>query len=275
MAFNLVTLDGASFDSTPFYSIPASDIILKDVEINKNQSENSFEKKSSKKFILNLTKEYSDIYDKLPEQGKKIVVKLASLNALSKSYRTKKVPEPYSLLYKKNRAFNLETLAIIPMDYKTALAVVRNYASYNDWALKNINIRRNGDKAKYFVDINELIYDAKNKLFDTRVKMNRIISGNYKLDLLILDSLDDESNPNFTLKMKAPSKLAKDVQGTFHFLVPKGADYFVIYFAGKTEVNWAIYNFLPIPIIRTEVLERVDTLLENIRYKVENSKKSK
>jgi hypothetical protein len=60
--------------------------------------------------------------------------------------------EQYTLFYKKNGGFNICTIAIIPRTYKDALPVITDYASYNDWILKDINIRREGEKGKYFFE---------------------------------------------------------------------------------------------------------------------------
>jgi len=103
--------------------------------------------------------------------------------------------------------------------------------------------------------------------------MNTIFKGRYKLDLMIDDQTEDKKSPNFTLRMRSPSKLAKDVRGTFYFVVLPGEPYFLIYFTGKTEVNWTIYNFLPIALVRSEVLERIYTLLENIEYRASSVKR--
>ena len=66
----------SAIEDSAFYSTPASDIVLENVTVNKDALSNSFQKESSKKFVINLTNEYYDIYEKLPDYGKKIMVKL-------------------------------------------------------------------------------------------------------------------------------------------------------------------------------------------------------
>lgn len=265
----------SSFENTMFYSTAVTDIDLKRVTVEeaKDVPYAMFEKTGRKNARLRLSKAYFDYYREAPELNKKILIKLASLGILEKIPEKKKLGDPYSLLYKKNRSFNLETLAYVPVPYEKGIPVIRDFDKYNDWVLRDINVRRDGAKGKYFVDINSMRFVLNGRFFDTRLSMNTIFKGRYRLDLLIDDQTEDKKSPNFTLKMRSPSKLAKDVRGTFYFVFLPGEPYFLIYFTGKTEVNWTLYNFLPLALVRSEVLERIYTLLENIQYRALSVKK--
>ena len=275
ISLSVCTAFQSRFENTMFYSTPVQGIDLKNIEVEelKTTSTNVFKKISKKKAKVQLSKPYFNYYKNTTELNKKIIIKMASLGILDNLSLKINRGEPYSMLYKKDRSFNLETLAYVPVKYDLGLSVVKDFAKYNEWALRHINVKRNGSSGKYFIDINSLLFMSKNKSFYTRVSMNTIFKGKYKMDLLIGDQTDDKISPTLTLKMKEPSKLAKAVEGIFYFIVVPGEPYFLIYFTGKTEVNWAIYNFLPESLVRGEVLERVYTLLENIEYRSTTIKK--
>lgn len=216
-------------------------------------------------FIFNLAPCYASRQD--------AIKKLESLGVLKNPLEFKVQTKPYSEIYKKDRSFYLETFVVVPMNFKKSLPVVREFSTYNNWVLKDINTRRFGEKGSYFIDILSLDYLKRLNSFDVAVKMNKILSGHYRMQLAIIDELDKEKEPNFTLRMKSPSKLAKHVEGTFYFIIPDDKkDYYIVYFKGWSTVNWTIYTFLPISLVRSELMERVQTLLENIQFKVENSK---
>ena len=277
MVLSSLSYAGNYLKDTPLYSVSVDDIDLSKISVNYDQTKKGvyFEKKSKKEFALTVGTNYKDYFDNANDHNKKVIAKLASLGIMGNPLSFKTTTAVYSLLYKKDRSFNLEAWVVIPMKFKESMSIVRDYASYESWVLKEINNRRYGEKGKYFVDIMSLSYVPDKKWFDTKVKMNLLFKGNYKMDLLVLDDLDDVKDPKFTLKMKEPSKLAKDVKGTFYFIVPSGDEpYYIVYFTGKTEVNWALYNFLPLALVQSEVVERVYTLLENIQYKVERTKSS-
>ncbi len=277
--FSLSCMANSSiYEDTMFYSKPVNEIELKNIQIEENKSNNSvvFEKTSRKKAKLRLPKHYYDYYNKTTEQNKKIFVKLASLNIFEKVASKKKIGEPYSLLFKEDRSFNLETIAYIPVDYKKAQTVIKDFVKYQEWVLRDINVRRNGQKGKYFIDIKSMRFVQpikKGPYFRTNVSMNNILKGSYWLNLMIEDKSDNEKDPTLTLRMDKPSKLAKEVVGTFYFIVLPNETNFIIYFSGRTQVNWTIYNFLPLMLVKSEVLERIYTLLENIEYRTSSLKK--
>jgi len=286
LLFSPISHAEPSFKDTPFYSTPVEEIPLSEVTVTYGANTGIlFEQKGKKEFLVTVGKDYKAYFGGSSDYNKKMLIKLASLGIMKNplSFNMKS----YSLIYKKNHSFNLETYAVVPIKYKDTMLVAKDFGSYGNWVLKDINVRRNGEKGKYFIDIMSLTYSPKDKWFDTRVKMNNIFSGNYMLYLLAIDDMDDANNPRFTLKMmnetndprfakimKVPSKrLAKDIYGTFYFIVPSdGQPYCLSYFSGKAEVSWALYNFLPIAVLRTQVLERVETILENIQYRAEQSK---
>jgi len=272
LIFIPVSYAGQSLQDTPFYSIPVNDIDLSSCKVEMGQGSSiDFEKKGEKAFYLKIGEDYKNYYEHSSDYNKKILVKLASLGVLKDPLAFKTVP--YSLVYKKDHAFNLETFAVIPIKYKDALPVIKEFSVYNTWVLKNINTKRNGDKGKYFVDILSLDYDKQKRLFDTTVQMNLLYSGYYKMDLFVLDNLEDAQAPNFALKMGGSSPLTKSLIGTFHFIAPSGTqDYCLVYFVGRSEVNWTLYKFLPLAVIRSQVVERIFTFLENIQFRAETEK---
>ncbi len=263
---------GQSFKDTPFYSVAVNDIDLATFTVEQgNSSGIDFEKKGEKSFYLNVGKNYKTYYDQSSDYNKKILAKLASLGVLSNPLEYKTAP--YSLVYKKDRSFNLETFAVIPMRYKDALPVIKDFGAYSSWVLKDINTKRNGEKGKYFVDILSLDYNKAKQIFDTKVQMNLLFKGVYRMDLFIFDNLDDVKDPNFTLKMGGSSPLTKALKGTFYFIVPSETqDFCVVYFVGRSEVNWTLYTFLPIAVIQSQVVERIFTFLENIQFRTETEK---
>ena len=272
LTFAPVSQAGQSFSDTPFYSVAVNDIDLSTIAIEQVQQDSiSFEKKTDKDFSLKIGKDYKDYYNNSSEYNKKILAKLASLGVIKDPLGFKTTP--YSLVYKKDRSFHLETFAVIPLKYKEALPVIKDFGAYNNWVLKDINTKRNGEKGKYFVDILSLDYNSGKKIFDTRVQMNLLFSGTYKMDLFILDNLDDVKDPNFALKMGGSSPLTKSLKGTFYFIVPSETqEYCIVYFVGKSEVNWTLYNFLPLAVIQSQVVERIFTFLENIQFRTETEK---
>lgn len=272
LLFAPMSYAGQGFKNTPFYSVAVSDIDLSAFTVEQGQKDGiGFQKQTEKKFSLMVGKDYKDYYNNSSDYNKKILAKLASLGVIQNplSYKT----TPYSLVYKKDRAFHLETFAVIPLKYKDALPVIKDFGSYRKWVLKDINTKRNGEKGKYFVDILSLDYKKDKKIFDTHVQMNLLFSGVYKMDLFILDNLDDAKDPNFALKMGGSSPLTKSLKGTFYFIVPSDTQqYCIVYFVGKSEVNWTLYNFLPIAVIQSQVVERIFTFLENIQFRTETEK---
>jgi hypothetical protein len=263
---------GQSFKDTPFYSVAVNDIDLSTSTVEEGANNGiDFEKKGEKSFYLNVGKDYKTYYDKSSDYNKKILAKLASLGVLKNPLEYKTAP--YSLVYKKDRSFNLETFAVIPMKYKDALPVIKDFGAYSSWVLKDINTKRNGEKGSYFVDILSLDYNKAKQIFDTRVQMNLLFKGVYRMDLFILDNLDDVKDPNFTLKMGGSSPLTKALKGTFYFIVPSETqDFCVVYFVGRSEVNWTLYTFLPLAVIQSQVVERIFTFLENIQFRTEAEK---
>lgn len=179
----------------------------------------------------------------------------------------------YTHLYKKNKAFYIETIAIIPASYKNALPVITDYSTYNDWALDDVNIKRNGAKGKYFFDISSLKYfTEKEKIFfELNIAMNKLSKEKFGLKLQILDSTNiSNAVPSFSLKMNDATKLSKNVEGVFSFVILEGVPYFVTFFTGKAELSWILYEFMPISLIREQFIERIYTILENIQYKTDS-----
>jgi hypothetical protein len=263
---------GQSFKDTPFYSVAVKDIDLSTFTVEQVESSGiGFEKKGEKSFSLKVGKDYKTYYNNSSDYNKKMLIKLASLGVLKDplAYRT----APYSLVYKKDQSFNLETFAVIPMRYNDALPVIKDFGAYSSWVLRDINTKRNGEKGKYFVDILSLDYKKDKSLFDTRVQMNLLFKGIYRMDLFVIDNLDDVKDPNFALKMGGSSPLTKSLKGTFYFIVPSETQNFcLVYFVGKSEVNWTLYTFLPLAVIQSQVVERIFTFLENIQFRTETEK---
>ena len=264
------------FEDTQFYTTPVNEIELKQFQTiqDDNLKFPVFKKTEKNEFSISMNKAQLNYYTSLSDTDKDVLIKLASLGIFKDMENKKYLGEQYSYVYKKNRAFNLETVVIIPLTYKEGLPIVTNYADYDNWVLKDVNIRRNGEKGKYFVDINSLNYIKQDdqQMFDARLTLRVGVSGNYRLGLQILDSTKETPVPSFTLKMKEPSKLAKDVEGTFKFIILPGAPYYVTYFTGRSELTWILYRFLPLSLVRSQVMERVTTILENIQYKAERTK---
>ena len=264
------------FEDTQFYTTPVDEIDLKQFQVIQDNRLNFpvFKKVGKEDFSISMNKEQMDYYRSLSDTDKDMLIKMASLGIFKDLENRKYLGEQYSYVYKKNRAFNLETIVIIPLTYKEGLPIITNYADYDNWVLKDVNVRRNGEKGKYFVDINSLNYTKQDdqQMFDARLTLRVGVTGNYRLGLLILDSTKETPVPSFTLKMKDPSKLAKNVEGTFKFIILPGAPYYIAYFTGRSELTWILYRFLPLALVRSQVLERVETLLENIQYKAERTK---
>jgi hypothetical protein len=265
------------FEDTPFYSVGVNDVDLGKARVTEDNSLKfpAFRKTGRKELTFSLNSEHLAYYNSLSELDRKILLKIISLGLFNGiDINNKKYGEQYSYLYRKNRSFNLETIAILPMTYKDAYPIITDYASYNNWVLKDINVKRDGSKGKYFVDINSLNYIKRNDqaLFDTRVTLRVGVKGNYRLDLLISDSTNESPVPYFMLKMKGSSSLTKSLDGTFRFLSLPGSPYVVTYFTGRSEVSWLLYRLLPVSLVRSQVTERITTMLENIQYKAENIK---
>jgi hypothetical protein len=277
---NFALAESERFKKSPFYSDPLEEIKLSEVNIKADNPNKTpvFKKEGIKKYSLSFDPEQLKYYESLSEEGKKILIKICSLgiynikvdNQLRGSYSL----EQYSLLYKKDSAFNLETIALIPMDYQTALPIIRDFKSYDDWVLKDINKRREGEKGGYFLDINSLRYFKikEQGYFATTIALNTFFSGTYRMNLVISDETVNSDLPYFRLKMDKPSKLAKDVDGRFSFIILPGFPYFVTYFTGRSQLNWTFYRLLPLRLVRSQVVERIYTLLENIQYKAEKEK---
>jgi len=274
LLFSPVTHAGQAFKDTPLYSVAIDNIDLSKFTIEQGKDQDkgiSFEKKGEKSFLLKIGQEYKTYYNNSSDYNKKILAKLASLGILKDPLAFKTTP--YSLVYKKDQSFHLETFAVIPMKYKDALPVIKDFGSYSSWVLKDINTKRNGEKGKYFVDIISLDYKKDKQLFDTRIQMNLIFKGPYRLDLFVSDKLDDMKDPNFSLTMGASTPLTKFLQGTFYFIVPSEAqDFCVVYFVGRSTVSWTLYTFLPLAVIQSQVVERIFTFLENIQFRTEKEK---
>jgi hypothetical protein len=273
-----------TFKASPFYSDPISKIKLSEFSVNADNTNNIpvFKKEGKKKYSLSLNTEQFKYYESLCEEEKKILIKISSLGIyntkIDDKLQASYLPEQYSLIYKKDSSFNLETIAIIPMTYEGALPIISDYNSYNDWVLKDINKRRDGEKGGYFLDINSLRYfkiknkDKNKEYFATVVSLNTFFSGRYNMNLLISDETDKRPVPSFRLKMEKPSKLAKEVEGVFSFIVLPGFPYFVTCFTGHSKLNWTFYRLLPLRLVKSQVVERIYTLLENIQYKAEREK---
>lgn len=263
-------------DVSPFYSTPVEEVDLSLVQIKSDDTLKypELKKENNRNFTLSLNKAQNDYYSKLSELDKKVFIKIASLEIFREIKNKNYLSKRYTLLYKKNSAFNIETVAVIPLTYERALPVITDYASYNDWAMKDINILRDGEKGKYFFDITSLRYFAKKeqKFLELNVSMLKLAKGNFSLELLIQDSTTVKPVPFFSLKLNAPSELAKNVEGTFRFIILPDVPYFVTYFTGKAEVGWVYYRFLPLNVIRSQFVARIDTMLENIQYKAESVK---
>ncbi|MEI6093292.1 MAG: hypothetical protein WCQ47_06380 [bacterium] len=261
------------FEPTQFYSTPTSDIKMSYFQtIEDNSLDIPVVKKNAKKdFSISMNREHLKYFKSLSATDQQIFIKISSLGIFDNIKEKKNLSAQYSMLYKKDGAFNLETVIIVPVNYQKASHLIRDYKDYNNWLLKDVNIRRNGEKGKYFVDIDSLNYlkDEKLQWFDTRITLRTGFRGNYRLDLLIFDQTQQETIPSFTLKMREASKLAKEIEGTFKFITLPGTQYFVTYFTGRAELTWALYRFLPLALVRTQVLERATTMLENIQYKAE------
>lgn len=274
---SLAFVESERFKNSPFYSDPLGEIELSELSIKADNPKKTpvFKKEGRKKYSLSFNSEQFKYYKSLSEEGKKILIKICSLgiydlevdDKIHGSYSL----EQYSLLYKKDSAFNLETIALIPMGYQTALPIIRDFKSYNDWVLKDINKRRDGEKGGYFLDINSLRYFKikEQGYFATRITLNTFFSGTYRMNLVISDDTARADLPYFRLKMDKPSKLAKDVDGRFSFIVLPGFSYFVTYFTGRSQLNWTFYRLLPLRLVRSQVVDRIYTLLENIQYKAE------
>ncbi|MEI6080486.1 MAG: hypothetical protein WCQ53_07620 [bacterium] len=230
----IASLYSSPFENSPFYTTAVSDMDLRQFSVTEDNSLKipAFFKEKKDKFCVSLNKEQLSYYNSLSEQDKKIFLKLASLGLFNDLSGQKSTTGPYSYIYKKDHAFYVETLTVIPLKYKDALPVMTDFKTYNEWVLRDINIKRDGEKGKYFVEINSLNYFEKNgkKFFDTRIDMRIGFKGNYKLDLNILDSTDAKPVPYFTLKMNEPSKLAKNVEGNFRFIILPGSPYYLTYF---------------------------------------------
>jgi hypothetical protein len=261
-------------ETTPFYSTAVDEIELGQVhfKLDEGLKYPEFKKDSKNSFTVSLNKAHKDYYDKLSEFDKKVFVKLVSLGLFKEIKNKNYLSEQYTLLYKKSGGFNIETIAVIPKTYQDALPVITDYATYNDWVLKDINIRRDGEKGKYFFIINSLKYlkEKEQKFLELNVSMTKLTKGDFSLKLLIQDSTAVKPVPSFSLKMNEPSELAKNVEGTFSFIIPSDIPYFIIYFTGKAEVAWIYYKLLPLNLIRSQFVERIYTMLENIQYKTES-----
>ena len=263
-------------EKTPFYSIAVDEVNLSLVQIESNDELKypGFKKENKSCFTLLLNNAQKDYYDTLSELDKKVFVKLVSLGVFKERKNKDYLGNRYTLLYKKQGAFNIETIAVVPVTYEGALPIIKNYASYNDWVLKDANVRRDGEKGKYFFDINSLRYftEKDQRFLELNVSMTKISKGNFSLKLLIQDSTNLRPVSFFSLKMNEPSDLAKNVEGTFKFIMPPNIPYFIIFFTGKAEVGWVYYKFLPINLIRSQFVERIYTILENIQFKAESVK---
>ena len=114
--------------------------------------------------------------------------------------------------------------------------------------------------------------EKEQKFLELNVTMTKISKGKFSLKLLIQDFVAVQPVPSFSLKMNEPSDLAKSVEGTFRFIILSNVSYFIVYFTGRAEVSWIYYKFLPLNLIRSQFVERISTMLENIQFKAESVK---
>ncbi|MBN1114122.1 MAG: hypothetical protein JXA66_02150 [Oligoflexia bacterium] len=244
-----------SFSKRDYSEVPVYEIDLSEPEISK--------------FVPGRGSGYFDYFNRLSDRDKKIFVKLAATDLLKDEV---KLDEPPIIIYKKDGLFKIETYVHIPISFDKALPVFKGFEKYREWVLKGMNIRRTDSKGHYFVDINDMEYIPAKKRFRTKVYLRVVFGGNYKLDLCVLDELDSSPVPVLTLQACRSSKLVKEMKGEYRSFVLPGASYFVVYFSGYARVHWALYNFLPMALVKSQVGERVETILENIQYKVEDVK---
>ncbi len=258
---------------TPFYSIAVEDIDLAKLNITVDEKLKypKFKKESKNKFSVLLNKAHFDYYNKLPDLDKKVFIKIVSLELFREIRNKNYLSEQYTLLYKRDEAFNIETVAIVPMTYEKALPVITDYNSYNDWILKDINIRREGEKGQYFFEVNSLRYfkEKEQQFLELKVSMTKFSKGSFTINLLIHDSTKAKPVPSVSLAMNGPSDLTKDLGGTLSFIALPGLPYFVTYFTGRAEVGWIYYKLIPLNLIQSQFVERICTVLENIQYKAE------
>jgi hypothetical protein len=215
-----------------------------------------------------LNKKDKRYFNKLTNEDKRVFTKIA----LAKGFSGRSLDDLYLEMYKEDGLFKMESFSVLPIKMKKALPVIREYKQYNYWALKDINIKRGGESGSYFVDIEELKYIPRGKYFHVKIKLNVVFTGFFKLDLLVFDHLTDpkiKDVPFVKLKLRKQSKLAKEIIGRFRFYELPGKDYMIVHFKGFTKVHWAIYQFLPIALLKSQVGERVQTVLENVSYKVD------
>lgn len=209
-----------------------------------------------KKQELFLTDNYYNIYKNLKrDEEKKIFIKLSLLN-LSKD-------NPYFFLIKDtDNTFYMESAIVVEKDYGKIKKVVKDFKSYENWLLENINVRRNKEDRKFFLTIEKFRYFHTPKMFLVDVDLRAFFNDSYKLRLNLEENLDLVYFPYFKVKIHKSTNITKDLAGVFYFIDIGGNT--IIYFIGFAKVYWGIYNFIPIGVARTEIKERVETLIENV-----------
>ena len=194
----------------------------------------------------------------LPEEDQKILARIASLGAFQPDRK-----EPYGKVSKKDGVLFLEAFALIPGEREKALPMAKDFGSYKDWVFQRINERRDG-KGGYLLDIQSMEHLKEDGLLKIWVRLNVLFKGRYFLSLRIDDRLSDPDVPYLGLKLNKPTTLAPRGQGFFRLYAPHKSKSFVVYFFGEAKPHWAIYYLLPLSLLQSEAVGRIQAILDNI-----------
>jgi hypothetical protein len=170
--------------------------------------------------------------------------------------------EPAARLTKNKGTFQLTGEGVIPASMHTALPVLEDYATYAEWALKNINKPRKGKKKKYFLKIEELNHQTGTKEFALQLGLKLFFKGKHTLRLSAENGLN-QSPPYISFRLTQPTRLVSfaDVKVTLD--ETEGGRAIHAKLNGRAKTHWAFYYLVPLRMLRANAEDRVMTVLEN------------
>ncbi|MFH2201632.1 MAG: hypothetical protein ABIJ96_00810 [Elusimicrobiota bacterium] len=176
-------------------------------------------------------------------------------------------------LTKSDGRFHLTGAGPISVNFIRALPVLRGFADYEKWALRDINEPRAGREKAYMISIDGLRYEAAHRRFRFDYSFSRYFKGSHSLTLLVEDRLD-EKPPRLIAKLETPTRLVQDVRCelTFHpsdkvpGMLSKRTDspeHLDIELTAEARSHWLFYYLVPLRLLRGNTEDRVLKVFEN------------
>ena len=158
--------------------------------------------------------------------------------------------------------FHLEGAGGLAADFARALPMLRGFAGYEGWALKDINKPRGGRKKAYMISINGLKYEPARERFRFFYSFKRLFKGKYVLNLRVENRLD-EKPPRLIAKLETPTRMVKDVRVELIFHFPKEEGNLDVELKAEAASHWIFYHLVPLRLLRANAEDRVLTVFEN------------